>query len=164
MKNLIEELNNIIQLLSEERNILQLLKKTPEIIKERAKEIKETFINRTKQGKFVYKTKTESNGNIHRQWILPVASKIKGAKFLSKKRTGSFAKTEEISMKDNVILWCDCGHFTYNLEVSMFKGNVSNIVRSNAQLPVKTNPKMKKFLCKHLVACVKDYEKRIKKY
>lgn len=142
----------IIEVLKETKNIGQLSNKTPNRIKARGdNDIVCKLKTITKQGRYLYQTKTTSNGNVHKQWIQPLAKE--GSKMVT---------TNNPTPKNNVIVWCDCNHFKYNLEVALYKDDASRLIRSNGADPVIMNPKEKKFLCKHLYAAQKDYLGRLK--
>ena len=51
----------------------------------------------------------------------------------------------------NIKVHCDCKYFMYTLEVALAKRNASDVIQSNGAMPVKKNPKLKAYLCKHLV-------------
>ena len=135
-------LDNVLCVLNEERTYKQLLKQTPPKVKQRARKVKVKSTTKTRYGKFFFKT--TSGGDEYKTWIAP------------------FIGAKKDILKDNVLVWCSCPYFKYSLEVSLWKGNASRAIASNKEKPVKTNPSMRKFLCKHLVASF-DYLKRKKK-
>lgn len=121
----------------------QLYSKTPNIYKDRARDIRVKLKTVTPKGKYHYETRTISNGELHNQWIKPRPNnKIK-------------------SINDNVLVWCSCENFTYENEWLLWKNNSSHIVNSNG-LPTRIkNPKRILKLCKHLVSVMDDFKKRI---
>lgn len=121
----------------------RLDRQTPPIYKDRAREIDVKLLTKTPKGRYVYETRTASNGNIHRQWIKPQ----KGMKI--------------DNINTDVIVWCDCGNFTYENETVLWRANASHKVNSNGMPPVIRNPKRIKKLCKHLLAVLEDFKKRI---
>ena len=135
---------SLIQAMMEERSIAQLMKTTPRRFKLRAEDIKPTLLNITQAGKLIYKTVTESNHHVHRQYIKPLPN-VKGLTTISQ----------------NVILHCNCENFTFENEYSLWKTNASHIVNSIMEPPLKTNPGMKKKVCKHLIAVFEDLKKRL---
>lgn len=50
---------------------------------------------------------------------------------------------------------CDCDRFMFTYEVALWKHGAADIVHSNGQLPVTTNPKMVPGCCKHIISAVK---------
>ena len=144
----------IRKFLYERRNILQLFKGTPSKIRARAdNDVTANLKTISGKRKYQYQTVTGSNGNIHKPYIIPVAAK--------KDKSGKIFAANP-NPNSSVLVWCDCNHFKYNLEVALNKDDASRIVSSNGAIPVKTNPAMKTFLCKHLTAAYKDYIERIK--
>ncbi len=135
-------LDSLIGYLVDERTYKQLRGQTSKAIVKRARDVKIKLLTKTKQGRWFFQASTPgSKAGVHKAWIKPAQ---KGGKLL----------------KDDVIVHCSCPHFKYNLEVSLWKGNASQATDSNRAKPVKTNPGMKKFLCKHLIACFDDLKKR----
>lgn len=49
---------------------------------------------------------------------------------------------------------CDCEYFLYNVEVALSARGSSNVLTSNGNFPKIRNPRMKPYLCKHLLALV----------
>jgi len=142
-------------LIDERRNAIQLFKQTPSKIKQRANnDVSANLKTISNKGKYQYQTATSSNGNIHKPYIIPIAPKTdKSGKIF----------TKNPKPNSSVLVWCDCGHFRFNLEVALNKEDASRIISSNGAEPVKMNPGMKTFFCKHLTAAYKDYISRIKK-
>ena len=120
--------------LLEERTARQLLKSTPKKTQVRSRAILVKPLTRTKRGKVVYETITLENRHKHRCFIRPLGLSL-----------------------ENIVVSCDCKHFKYVCEVSLFETNASIIKFSNGQKPSITNPSMKKKLCKHLTAVITDY-------
>lgn len=116
---------------------------TPPIFKDRSRDVNVKLITKTPKGRYVYETTTVSNGNKHRQWIKPQ----KGIKI--------------DNMNNDIILWCDCGNFTYENETVLWRANTSHKINSNGMPPAIRNPKRVKKLCKHLVAVLDDFKRRI---
>ncbi|GJQ44080.1 MAG: hypothetical protein JETCAE03_35780 [Ignavibacteriaceae bacterium] len=147
-----EEIKKII---SERRNILQLFRSTPAKIKQRARnDITANLQTISDKGKYQYKTVTGTNGNVHKPYIIPIAPK-------TDKSGKVFTKNPQPN--SSVLVWCDCNHFRFNLEVALNKEDASRVINSNGAEPVVMNPGMKTFLCKHLTAAYQDYINRIKK-
>ena len=145
----------IKKVLKERRNITQLFQKTPSKIKQRANnDVSANLKTISNKGKYQYQTVTSSNGNIHKPYIIPIASK--------KDKSGKIFTTNP-KPNSSVLVWCDCGHFRFNLEVALNKEDASRVINSNGAEPVVMNPTMKTFLCKHLTAAYRDYIDRIKK-
>lgn len=135
-----------IKLITEIKSINSLLRSTPPIFKQRAKDVVPRLITKTKNGKYIYRTTTKTNGNVHNQFIKPIPpyKQIK-------------------SFDDDVIVWCDCGNFTYENEYSLWKADASHIVNSNGQFPKIRNPRLVKKMCKHMVAILTDFKNRMSK-
>lgn len=145
----------IRKILAERRNMLQLFRQTPAKIKKRATEdISANLKTISKKGKYQYRTVTGSNGNVHMPYIIPIAAKTD--------KSGKIFTTDP-KPNSSVLVWCDCNHFKYNLEVALNKEDASRVINSNGAEPVVMNPSMKTFLCKHLTAAYRDYIDRIKK-
>jgi len=144
----------IKKVLKERRNIIQLFQKTPSKIKQRANnDVSANLKTISNKGKYQYQTVTSSNGNIHKPYIIPVAPKTdKSGKVF----------TKDPKPNSSVLVWCDCNHFKFNLEVALNKEDASRIINSNGAEPAVMNPGMKTFLCKHLASAYKDYISRIK--
>jgi hypothetical protein len=144
----------IKKVLNERRNIIQLFQKTPSKIKQRANnDVSANLKTISNKGKYQYQTVTGSNGNTHKPYIIPIAAKTdKSGKIF----------TKDPKPNSSVLVWCDCNHFKYNLEVALNKEDASRIISSNGAEPVVMNPGMKTFLCKHLAAAYSDYVSRIK--
>jgi len=143
----------IRKILNERKSIIQLYNFTPRKIKKRANnDITVKLETISNKGKYQYSTFTNSNGNIHRPYIIPLNP-------LTDKSGKIFNLNPNIN--SSVLVWCDCKNFLYTLEVSLNKEDASRIINSNGAEPVVMNPKMKTFLCKHLQACAKDYKNRL---
>jgi len=56
----------------------------------------------------------------------------------------------KIADKARLKVSCDCGFFMYTSEVALFLRGASDIIYSNGELPVHTNPKKVPLVCKHL--------------
>ena len=119
-----------------------LYRYTPDQYVERAKDISVKLITKTPKGKYFYQTVTRSNGNVHKQWVRPLSTSNKSR------------------ANQDMVIWCDCGNFTYENEYVLWKKNSSNIVSSNGNPPIIRNPKRVTKLCKHLVAVLDDFKKR----
>ncbi len=117
-----------------------IYRRTPREYIDRARDINVKLITKTPKGKYIYQTVTKSNGNVHKQWVRPLKNKS--------------------GVNQDVVLWCDCGNFTYENEYVLWKKNSSNIVSSNGNPPVVRNPKRVTKLCKHLTAVMDDYKRR----
>lgn len=135
----------LIEILNE-LSYSHLFSKTPDTYKDRAREINVELRTITPKGKYYYKTRTASNGDVHNQWIKP--------------RPG---KGKITNINENIILWCDCEDFTYENEWLLWKNNTSHIVNSNGQQLTIRNPERLPKLCKHLVAILDDFKTRIRK-
>jgi len=57
---------------------------------------------------------------------------------------------DSISNKDKLKVSCDCGFFQYTCEVALFLRGAADIIYSNGEMPVHTNPKKVPLVCKHL--------------
>jgi hypothetical protein len=119
-----------------------MFQKTPLEFRDRARSIDVKLKTRTPKGRYVYNTYTRDNGNTHKQWIKPL-------------------KPNRTNMHHDAVVWCDCGNFTFENEYVLWKKNSSNLVNSNGNPPVIRNPKRVPKLCKHLVAVMDDYERRV---
>jgi len=135
-----------VKLITEIKSINSLLRSTPPIFKQRAKDVVPRLLTKTKNGKYIYRTTTKSNGNVHNQFIKPIPPN---------KQIKSF--------NDEVIIWCDCGNFTYENEYSLWKTDASHIVNSNGQFPKIRNPRLVKKMCKHIVSILTDFKNRMSK-
>lgn len=49
---------------------------------------------------------------------------------------------------------CSCGNFLFQWEVSNAYRGISDIVYSNGDFPIVTNPNLKPGVCKHLLKCL----------
>lgn len=57
---------------------------------------------------------------------------------------------ETIKDKAKLKVSCDCGFFLYVCEVALFLRGAADIIHSNGEMPVRTNPKKVPLVCKHL--------------
>jgi len=57
---------------------------------------------------------------------------------------------ESITDKGRLKVSCDCGFFMYTCEVALFLRGAADIIYSNGEMPVYTNPKKVPLVCKHL--------------
>lgn len=120
-------------------------KRTPKRYKQRALDIEVKFLTR-KGSRYYYQTITNSNGNKHKQWIMPLYPKL------------PFKTLEE-----HAISHCNCNDFRYENEWLLWTKDASNLINSNGQPLKKMNPKRIPKFCKHLSAIKEDLEKRISK-
>lgn len=131
-----------------------LFSKTPQPYKSRASNIS---VKLKTIGKNIYfyqtTTKDATENRVHNQVIRP----------LPKKQAGdAIAKIYPIkNINDDVAVWCDCKDFTFENEYILWKNNASRIVNSNGQPPTIKNPLRLTKLCKHLVAVLPDFKRRI---
>jgi hypothetical protein len=54
---------------------------------------------------------------------------------------------------------CDCEYFLYYLEVSIAARGSSNVITSNGNFPKIRNPRMRPYLCKHLLEAARHAPK-----
>lgn len=139
-----DNLSKILTVLDEERNLKQLEKVTKKSTKDKSEEVKVRLVTKTKKGKYVYETFTPSSGKKYKQFIKPVPP-----------------NTSIGSLDDNVIVHCTCPNFKYVHEVSLWMTNASHVISSNGAEPVITNKGLRKTVCKHLIAVMKDLKDRI---
>ena len=118
---------------------------TPTKYKERARDISIRLMGKTPRGKYIYRTVTRENGNVHHQW----ARTLGGKPF--------------DGLEKDVVVWCDCGNFTYENEWLLWKNDASHIVNSNGEPLRVRNPLHIVKLCKHLVAIMPDLKKQVGK-
>ena len=139
-----DDLDDEIQI--DEISYSRLFAKTPTRYRERARDIR-VRLKTVKNGRFYYQTTTNSNGNVHNQWVKPLPKKI----VLS-------------NINENVITWCDCNDFKFENEWLLWKNNTSHIINSNGKPLTIKNPERLPKLCKHLVAIMNDLKSQIRKY
>ena len=76
-------------------------------------------------------------------------------------------KLYDLTVKDdnsfivNGVTVHNCGNFTYENETVLWRADASHKINSNGMPPVIRNPKRIKKLCKHLIACLEDFKRRI---
>ena len=133
----------MIDIILPELSYSQLYNKTPDVYKDRSRDVRATLKTVTPKGTYRYETRTISDGEVHNQWIKP--------------RTNNKIK----SINDNVLVWCDCENFTYENEWILWKNNASDIVNSNGQPLRVKNPRKELKLCKHLMAVIDDFKTRV---
>lgn len=77
---------------------------------------------------------------------------------LSIRNYGTKTAPENFAWKPESQIWvhCSCPYFTYYLEVALKLKGSSDIYDSNGARPRITNPTLRPYLCKHLVAAL-DY-------
>ena len=121
-----------------------LLSRTPKQFKDRASDIMVKLKTVTPQGKYVYQSRTLSNGHIHKQFIKPL-----------------YPDKKLVSMDQNMIVSCTCGNHRYENEYSLWKGDASHMLHSDKSSPTIRNPKLIKKVCKHIVAALLDIKKRL---
>lgn len=142
---------NFLQFIQESYGELNELKytyifrRTPKRYKDRAEDIKVRFITR-KKDTYYYQTTTQSNGNKHKQWIMPLYPSN---------------KIPFNSLENHVVSHCDCNDFRYENEWLLWTKNASWLISSNKEPLKKMNPKRIPKFCKHLVAIKEDLYKRL---
>lgn len=142
---------NFLQFIQESYGELNELKytyifrRTPKRYKDRAEDIKVRFITR-KKDTYYYQTTTQSNGNKHKQWIMPLYPSN---------------KIPFDSLENHVVSHCDCNDFRYENEWLLWTKNASWLISSNKEPLKKMNPKRIPKFCKHLVAIKEDLYKRL---
>jgi len=114
-----------------------LLHNTPGIIKRRSKGMR-----------VIPKTVTNYNGDAD----IPLIN----FHFTSVQKTQGKGHNAWVALLDGtsegrVKVHCACKYFMYTLEVALAHKNASDVIQSNGALPIRRNPSMKAFLCKHLV-------------
>jgi hypothetical protein len=141
-------------LLKERKNIIQLFKNTSSKRKSKAQnDVVVKLKTISNKGKYQYETTTQSNGNKHRPYIIPILPKTdKSGKIVNKNP----------NFNSSVIVWCDCKDFQFRWEVALNKNDASRVVNSNGALPVITNPRMRNSLCKHIASAYDNYLNKIK--
>lgn len=144
-------IRNFLQFIQESYGELNELKytyifrRTPKRYKDRAEDIKVRFITR-KKDTYYYQTTTQSNGNKHKQWIMPLYPSN---------------KIPFNSLENHVVSHCDCNDFRYENEWLLWTKNASWLISSNKEPLKKMNPKRIPKFCKHLVAIKEDLYKRL---
>lgn len=122
----------------------RLYSKTPQRYRDRSRDIKVKLKTVGRNGIYYYQTTTISNNHVYNQWIKPRPKKFKIN-----------------GLNDDVIVHCNCADFQYENEWLLWKNNSSNIVTSNGQpLKIKNPEKLTK-LCKHLVAVLNDFKRKV---
>jgi len=83
-------------------------------------------------------------------------------KFIVKCRGSGEPKECIIRMYEGDKAWvhCSCSWFKYNAEVALSIRGSSDIISSSGKMPKKTNPTLKPWICKHLIACIPIVEKK----
>lgn len=154
LKNKINEEIITPFLLKERKNILQLFKNTSPERKLKAQgDVIAKLKTISQKGKYQYETTTQSNGNKHKPYIIPLLPKTdKSGKIVNKSP----------KVNSSVIVWCDCKDFKYRWEVALNKNDATRIISSNGALPVIRNPRMINSLCKHIASAYNDYLNKIK--
>ena len=143
--------HNFLQFIRESYGELNELKytyifrRTPKRYKDRAEDIKVRFITR-KKDTYYYQTTTQSNGNKHKQWIMPLYPSN---------------KIPFNSLENHVVSHCDCNDFRYENEWLLWTKNASWLISSNKEPLKKMNPKRIPKFCKQLVAIKEDLYKRL---
>lgn len=61
-----------------------------------------------------------------------------------------FLSGTSIKEKAKLKVSCDCGFFLYVCEVALFLRGAADIIYSNGEMPVTTNPRKVPLVCKHL--------------
>lgn len=66
----------------------------------------------------------------------------------------SITKTAKLSSLENIKVSCNCADYKYRFEAANHNIGLSDIIYSNGQLPVETNPGLIPGICKHITKCV----------
>lgn len=118
---------------------IDLVRSTPPGIKKNAKSVsvqKKSMWSKGGNTNFIYVARDkEGSKRIHQCHV---------------KLTFDEDEGEALSANDIAQVWCNCEHFTYNLEVALAWRNTSVIKKSNGKDPVIKNPNKEPALCKHL--------------
>lgn len=123
-----------------------LMRQTPGNIVSNAGQVKmlkgSAYIEKDDAGEhklFVATLRTQAPGKVRRH----VTMKLYG-----KRGTGG-----KMRRKNHHPCWvhCDCEYFLYNLEVALAARGSSNVITSNGNFPKVRNPRMRPYLCKHLL-------------
>lgn len=68
--------------------------------------------------------------------------------------------TDKFSDANGIKVSCNCERFKFWYEVALARKGAADIIYSNGELPVNTNPTMKIGLCKHLVKVLRYIKKK----
>ena len=112
-----------------------ILSRTPKYVKARGGYVKLISAKRLKRNQ-IWRTATRTNilgerPRRHFQEVIVLTDK-------------------KIADKARLKVSCDCGFFLYTCEVALFLRGAADIIYSNGEMPVRTNPKKVPLVCKHL--------------
>jgi len=137
----------------ERKKIFQLFNSTPRKIKSRAKnDITAKLKTISNKGKWVFETITSSNGNHHRQYIIPLMAK--------KDKSGKIFNLNP-NINSAVIVHCDCNNFKFQWEYVLNINDAARVINSNGNPAIVTNPNNIAGFCKHLHKCAEIYMNKI---
>ena len=123
-----------------------LMRQTPGNIVSNAGQVKllkaSAYVEKDDDGEhklFVGTLRTQLPGKIKRHVTI---------KLYGKRGTGG-----KMKRKNHHPCWvhCDCEYFLYYLEVALAARGSSNVITSNGNFPKVRNPRMRPYLCKHLL-------------
>lgn len=123
-----------------------LIRQTPANIVRNAGQVKllkgSAYVEKDDNGEhklFVATLRTQQPGKIKRHVTI---------KLYGKRASGG-----RMRRKNHHPCWvhCDCEYFLYYLEVSLAARASSNVITSNGNFPKVRNPRMRPYLCKHLL-------------
>lgn len=82
----------------------------------------------------------------------------KKPKHVTIKLYGSRTATGRMKRKTRHPVWlhCDCEYFLYYCEVAVTARGSSNVITSNGKAPKIRNPRMRPYLCKHLLRAARE--------
>lgn len=109
----------------------------------RVRVVKEdAYVDRDDQGEHkVYRAKVLSQGPGKKPWNLTI-------KLYGKRR----ASGKMVKRSNKAWVHCDCPYFKYYVEVALAARGSSSVMISNGNFPKIRNPRMRPYLCKHLLA------------
>lgn len=123
-----------------------LMRQTPANIVSNARQVKmlkgSAYLEKDDNGKhklFIATLRTQAPGKVQRHVTI--------------KMYGQMGTKGQMRRKNHHPCWvhCDCEYFLYYLEVSLAARGSSNVITSNGNFPKVRNPRMRPYLCKHLL-------------
>ncbi len=120
----------------------QLVRFTPRKIIDTARRVRITkvkaFIDKDEKGEFKYITANAKGNTNLRQVQIKLYGKMRGDGVMK--------------IQNKCWVTCSCPYWRYHCEVAAAARGSSNVLISNGQFPKIRNPRMKPYLCKHLLA------------
>lgn len=130
-----------------------LIRNCPRLIQTGARKVKviseKAFIDSDDKGEFKqYLASIKGTKKYHAEIriYMPKGKKVKG-------------KGTRVGASNKAWVTCSCPYWRYHCEVAAAARGSSNVLISNSQFPKIRNPRMKPYLCKHLLHCTKKAQK-----